>query len=315
MYRHNGKRIRSKAEVERINALAIPPAWSDVAIARSPRAKVLAKGIDGAGREQAIYNPAYRRRQEQAKYARMEEFAEVLPRLRRRVDRDLRRRGLPQDRVIACVIRLMDVQYFRVGNSRYAKEHRSFGITTLQHDHVNATTAGVDFDFIGKSGKRHRVKARDRRAARVISQLLDVPGSDVFQFFDDGGKIRKVRSHHINEYLRRHSGGASFTAKDFRTWGGSLLTATGLFALDDDAWQTSQSREAALRDVIKEVAAQLGNTPAVTRSSYIAPQILTIVERRDDFEAVRKRRKKMRDHKFFSVDEQCVVEILSLGSA
>ena len=311
-YSVRGRAIRSATEIERIEALAIPPAWTDVRISRSPRAKVLARGVDAAGREQAIYNPSFRRRMEHEKYERMVGFGCALPKLRKRVDRDLRRRGLPRDRVIACIIRLIDLRYFRVGNSRYAMEYHSYGITTLRESHVSASSSGVDFDFIGKSGKRQQLKVRDARIARVVSQLLEMPGPEVFRFFDDDGVIRNVRSRHVNAYVKRHAGGDSFSAKDFRTWGGSLLACAGLFAMEEADWETSASRSAALRGIVKDVAEKLGNTPEVTRSSYIDPRLLAMTERRDDFERIRSRRSKMRDRKFFSVEEQCLLEILRL---
>ena len=312
VYAKNGRPIRSKREIQRIEDLTIPPAWTEVRISRSPRAKILAHGIDAAGREQAIYNPSFRRRMEHEKYERMVEFGRALPKLRKRVDRDLRRRGLPRDRIIACIIRLIDLRYFRVGNSRYAEQHHSHGVTTLRESHVRASSSGVDFDFIGKSGKRQRFKVRDARIARVVSQLLETPGSEVFRFFDDDGVIRNVRSRHVNSYVKRHTSGGTFSAKDFRTWGGSLLVCTGLFAMDEGDWETPTSRAAALRGIVRDVAEKLGNTPAVTRGSYIDPRLLAMIDRRDEFEKIRARRSRMRDRKFFSVEEQCLLEILQL---
>lgn len=309
-----GRRIRAKSEIERIEALAIPPAWTEVRISRSPRAKVLARGIDAAGREQFIYHPAFRRRREREKYERMAAFARALPRLRARVDRDLGRRGLARDRVIACVVRLIDLQYFRVGNERYAEAHRSYGVTTLQGEHVRASSTGVEFDFVGKSGKRQRVRARDARIARVVSQLLELPGDEVFRFFDEDGVIRDIRSRHVNAYVKRHAGEA-FSAKDFRTWGGTLLASAGLFALEEDDWASPASRSAAVRRIVKSVAARLGNTPEIAKGSYIDPRILAMIERREEFERVRSRRSRMRDRRFFGVEEQCLVALLELPAA
>lgn len=236
-----------------------------------------------------------------------------IPKLRARVDRDLRRRGMPRDRVVACVIRLMDSQYFRVGSPQYAEEHGSYGITTLREDHVHLTDSSVDFDFIGKSGKRHRIKARDRRAARVMKHLLEMEGPEVFRFFDDGGAVRRVNARHINAYVRRHAGG-DFSAKDFRTWGGTLLASTHIFAAEESSRETVKTREAAIREVVKEVAGRLGNTPAVTKSSYIAPQLLSVVEREADFISLRELRQTLKDREFFTIEEQCVVEVLRLDS-
>ncbi|MBO1902423.1 DNA topoisomerase IB [Leucobacter weissii] len=310
VYLRRGRRIRSRREIERIEALVIPPAWEEVRIAHSPRAKVLAIGVDQAGRRQSIYHPSFRRRREREKYARLTEFADALPKLRARVDRDLRRRGLPKDRVVACVIRLIDLHYFRVGNHRYAELHQSYGVTTLTEEHVEASAGGLRFDFTGKSGKRQRVRARDARAARVVSQLLEIPGPEVFRFFDEDGVLRRVRSRDVNAYVRRHTGGGAFTAKDFRTWGGTLIACAELFASDAESWASPESRAAATRAIVQRVAERLGNTPAVAKGSYIAPRLLELCEDPEAIEAARRERSRLRERTHFSVDEQSLVRIL-----
>ncbi|WP_087129634.1 DNA topoisomerase IB [Microbacterium esteraromaticum] len=313
IYRLGGRKITKRSEIERIEALVIPPAWVDVEIARSASAKVLARGTDAAGRTQSIYHPAYRRRQERRKYDRMLRFARALPRLRNRVDRDLRRKRLNRDRVTACVIRLIDLQLFRVGNSAYAKQHRSYGVTTLRAEHLTATSSIVEFDFTGKSGKRQQRRVSDARVARLIAQLLELPGSDVFRFFDEDGVVRDVRSHHVNAYVKRFMG-EEFTAKDFRTWGGTVLVATAL--LGSELSDASSERESAsvLREAVKAAADRLGNTPAVTRSAYVDPRVLAAAEHPDVLERVRRTRVRPRDGQ--TAAEQRTVRLLTtMGAA
>ncbi len=309
VYRLNGRRITRQREIERIDALAIPPAWTDVEIARSPSAKVLARGVDAAGRTQAIYHPSFRRRRDREKFDRVLRFAERLPRLRARVDRDLRRRTLGRDRVVACVIRLIDQEFFRVGNPEYARRYRSYGVTTLRQKHVRASAAAVTFDFIGKSGKRHLRRVRDPRVARIIARLAEMPGQDIFRFFDEDGIVRNVESRHVNDYVKRHAG-EEFTAKDFRTWGGTLLAASALLALDPEELSTPSRSAAAMRRIVREVAERLGNTPAVTKSSYIDPRVFDAAEDRERLERVRSARARMRPRRYFSVEEQSALALL-----
>ena len=306
-YRLSGRRITKRSEIERIEALAIPPAWIDVEIARSPSAKVLARGIDAAGRTQTIYHPAFRRRQDRRKFDRMVRFAEHLPRIRARVDRDLRRRKLTRERVAACVIHLIDEQLFRVGNTRYADEHGSFGITTLREEHIDLTSTSVEFDFKGKSGQPHRRRVRDPRAARLLSHLIQLPGSEVFRFFDEDESLHHLRSRQVNHYVKRHMG-EEFSAKDFRTWGGTVAVVAELFASDPETLQSPKARERLLRDAVKTAAEALGNTPAVTRSSYIDPRVLKAVERPRQLE--RLRRRQLRARRYLSVDEQRTLALL-----
>lgn len=276
VYRLRGKRTTKRAEIERLNALAIPPAWTDVEISRSRQAKVLARGTDAAGRTQAIYHPSFRARQERKKFERMIWFGRRLPRLRTRADRDLRRRRLSRDRVVACVIRLIDLQLFRVGNSRYAKRHRSYGVTTLRESHLAVDASDVEFDFAGKSGKRHRRRVRDACIARLVAQLMELPGPEVFRFFDEDEVVHRVRSRHVNAYVKKHMG-EEFTAKDFRTWGGSVLVATALLQLEPADLRSERARAAASRETVAIASERLGNTAAVTRSSYVDPRVLEAV--------------------------------------
>ncbi|QAB18127.1 DNA topoisomerase IB [Leucobacter muris] len=310
VYRLNGRRITKRAEIERLDALVVPPAWTGVEIARSPRAKVQARGLDAAGRTQTIYHPAFRRRQDRRKFARLERFGAALPRLRAAVDRDLRRRRLSRDRVTACAVRLIDQQLFRVGSSRYAAQHRSYGVTTLRARHLNASSTSVEYDFVGKSGQRQRGRVRDARVARLVARLEELPGPEVFRFFDEDGVVRRLRSRHVNAYVKRHMG-EEFTAKDFRTWGGTVIVATALLELSEEQLASEKARTAALRAGVREAAERLGNTPAVTRSSYVDPRVMDAAERPETIERARRSRARMRQRPFLDDDEQGALALLA----
>lgn len=300
------RRITAKKEIARINALAIPPAWTDVEISPSASAKILARGLDDAGRRQAIYSPAHTRRQEKKKFARILRFAERLPALRRQVDRDLRRRRLSEEKVVACVIRLMDQQFFRVGNARYARKHKHYGLTTLRRKHVTVGSSRVTFDFIGKSGKRQYREVRDPQIARIVADLEQLPGHELFRFLDDDGELHDVDSRRVNAYIKRHMG-EEFSAKDFRTWGGTLLATSALLAADQP---DSTDSAALVRDVIGQVADRLGNTPAVTKASYIDPRVFTALEDGTTIPRLRTAMARMRPRTYLTVEEQCVQKVL-----
>ena len=306
VYRDGRRRITSARELSRIESLAVPPAWTDVAIARSSSAKVLAKGIDDAGRTQTIYSPAYRRRQEKEKFARILLFAERLPRLRAQLERDLRRRRLSQTKVAACVVKLIDQEFFRVGNVEYARRHGHYGVTTLRRKHTDVSGTKVTFDYIGKSGKRHVRTVRDPQLVRIVAQLEEVPGHEIFRFFDEDGILHDLDSKHVNAYVKRHMG-ESFSAKDFRTWGGTLLATSALLALEAD----DDTEEAAIvKDVVSQVAERLGNTPAVTKDSYIDPRVFRAFEDGATIPRVRRAMSRMRPRKHLTVEEQCVLKVL-----
>lgn len=325
VYRLNGRKIRSAREIDRLNALAVPPAWTNVEIARSPRARLLARGTDAAGRVQAIYHPSFRRKQDRAKFDRVLRFAGVLPGLRDQIDRDLRRRSLSRDRVVACVLKIVDEEYFRIGNPEYARQHRSYGVTTLRRSHVRAGSSSVVFDFVGKSGKRHTRKVADPRIARLITRLAELPGPEIFRYLEDDegssgssgssdaagrGTVRSVESRQVNAYVKRHAG-EEFSVKDFRTWGGTLLAASALVTTDPAELETAASRAAVQRRIVREVAERLGNTPAVTRGSYIDPRVFAAADDPEALERVRRARRRMRPRRHFSVDEQTAVVLLS----
>lgn len=267
----DGTAIRDADTLARIRALAIPPAWTDVWICPDPRGHLQATGRDARGRKQHRYHPAYREHRESAKFDRMITFAGLLPRIRERVDEDLARRGLGREKVLAAVVRLLELTLIRVGNEEYARLNRSFGLTTLRDRHARIDGTSVRFAFTGKSGRRHEVTLRDRRLARVVARCQDLPGQDLFQYVDDEGAIVDIRSDDVNAYLREIAD-ADVTAKDFRTWAGTVLAYRALRAL-----QPSETDREARRNVveaIRQTAESLGNTPAVARRSYVHPAVL-----------------------------------------
>ncbi|HET7725694.1 MAG TPA: hypothetical protein VFK54_00065 [Candidatus Limnocylindrales bacterium] len=264
----DGSVIRDRATLRRIRALAIPPAWTDVWICPDPAGHLQATGRDARGRKQHRYHARFREAREAAKFSRLLEFARALPQIRERVDADLSKPGLPREKVLAAVVRLLELSLIRVGNEEYARLNRSFGLTTLRDRHARIEGTQVRFRFTGKSGRRHEVTLRDRRLARVVARCQDLPGQDLFQYVDDDGVVRDVRSEDVNAYLREIS--PDVTAKDFRTWAGTVLAYRALRALQPD---TGTSRKAVV-EAMKATADRLGNTPAVTRSSYVHPAVV-----------------------------------------
>src|SRR3954467_9114558 len=267
----DGTTIRNQAELKRIRALAVPPAWTDVWICRDGRGHLQATGRDAKGRKQYRYHASWHTCRGETKFDRMSAFAAALPGIRARTEADLSRPGLPRDKVLAAVVQLLEKSLIRVGNEEYARQNHSFGLTTLQDKHVNVRGATVRFEFRGKSGVRHAVDVNDRRLARIVKQCRDLPGQDLFQYIDDDGKRCDVTSGDVNAYLREITG-QDFTAKDFRTWSGTVLAATAL-----REFEKVDSKAQAKKNVLKAieaVAGLLGNTRAVCRKSYIHPAII-----------------------------------------
>jgi DNA topoisomerase-1 len=266
----DGRRIRDREELGRIRALAVPPAWEDVWICPDPLGHLQATGRDARGRKQYRYHTRYRERRESAKYERLVAFARALPAIRRRVDRDLARPGLPREKVLAAVVRLLELTLIRVGNDEYARLNRSFGLTTLRDRHASVRGASVRFRFRGKSGRVHEVGLRDRRLATVVSRCRDLPGQELFQYVGDDGEPVDIASDDVNEYLRAIA--PDLTAKDFRTWAGTVLAYRALQALDEPATDGEARRNVVA--AIRETADQLGNTSAVCRRSYVHPVVV-----------------------------------------
>ena len=267
----DGETIRDKETLARIRSLAIPPAWTDVWICRWANGHIQATGRDARGRKQHRYHARWHEARDESKFARMIEFAGALDRIRERTEADLARPGLAREKVLATVVRLLELTLIRVGNDEYARLNKSFGLTTLRDRHAAIEGTKVRFRFSGKSGRTHEVGLRDRRLASVIRRCQELPGQELFQYVDDDGTVRDVSSDDVNAYLREISGG-DFTAKDFRTWAGTVLAYRALRAL-----QPAGSATAARRNVVqamRETAGRLGNTPAVTRKSYVHPAVL-----------------------------------------
>lgn len=270
----NGKILRDAATLARIKALAIPPAWTKVWICDNAEGHLQVTGRDVKGRKQYRYHAQWSRVRDETKYERAALFGETLPAIRKRVNHDLDLHQLSRERVLATLVRLLELTFIRVGNSEYAKSNKSFGLTTLQDRHVQIAGANVIFKFRGKSGKSHEVHLTDRKLAQLIKRCRDVSGQNLFQYLDDAGARHSVRSTDVNEYLRSVSDN-DFTAKDFRTWAGTLLAASAL--LEHHKADEKFTKAAMLR-AVEAVAQQLGNTPAVCRKCYVHPAILKAFE-------------------------------------
>ncbi len=258
--------------LQRIRSLVIPPAWSDVWICPLPDGHLQATGRDARGRKQYRYHPRWKAVRDENKYAKMVVFGEKLPLVRRRVQRDLERL-MPNSRekVLAAVVKLLELTCMRIGNEEYARMNRSFGLTTLRDHHVNVAGAQLEFRFRGKSGKEHSVRVIDLKLARIVKRCRDLPGYELFQYIDEKGERHAIDSADVNQYLREICG-EEFTAKDFRTWAGTVWAVTGLRHCGPAATSTQRKRN--LVAVIKEVSDQLGNTPTVSRKCYIHPSVL-----------------------------------------
>jgi DNA topoisomerase-1 len=262
-----GRRVKQPQALQRIKSLAIPPAWTDVWICADADGHLQATGRDARGRKQYRYHPRWRELRDAHKFDRMLEFADVLPAIRRRVKSDLARPGLPREKVLAALVQLLDSTCLRIGNERYAEENDSFGLTTLRNRHVRVAGTRVEFQFRGKSGKFHRAEVDDARLARIIRRCRDLPGQCLFEYLGEDGEVQGVGSSDVNEYLKEISG-AEVTAKDFRTWAGTVFVAAQL------ARRTDKIGPSHMVAAVREAALRLGNTPAICRKSYVHPRVL-----------------------------------------
>ena len=263
--------IRDPDDLARIKSLAIPPAWTEVWICSRADGHLQATGRDARGRKQYRYHPRWRTVRDESKYDRMMAFAGALPAIRKRTDADLARPGLPREKVLAAVVRLLETTLIRVGNEAYARSNKSFGLTTMRDRHVRVGKKDVRFEFRGKSGVKHEIDLADPRLARIVGRCRDLPGQELFQYLDEGGHPRAIDSAEVNAYLQE-AAGREFTAKDFRTWAGTVLASLALRefeAFDSDA----QAKKNVLR-AIEHVAERLGNTPSVCRKCYIHPEVI-----------------------------------------
>ena len=266
-----GKTIRKPKVIQRIRSLVIPPAWTNVWICPSSFGHLQAVGRDARGRKQYRYHAQYRQHRDQTKFEHMIAFGQALPRIRRRINRDLRRPGLPKQKVLAAIVRLLDRTAIRVGNVEYVRANHSFGLTTLRSRHVQITRSRLSFHFRGKSGQEHDIQLDDPRLARIVKQCNDLPGHDLFMYLNEEGKPAKISSEDVNQYIRDIAS-QDFTAKDFRTWAGSSLALLELQTLGPAG--TASAAKSNLVAAIKTVAQRLGNRPAACRKYYVHPAVL-----------------------------------------
>jgi DNA topoisomerase-1 len=295
-----GKRITDRDEIDRLNAIALPPAYTNAWFCPNDCGHLLATGIDARGRKQYRYHPEFRARQEAEKFDRTAEFGRLLPQVRRRVAKDLARRSLTRERVVASVVRLLDLGAIRVGNESYAKSNKSFGATTLRRRHATVAGDRLKLRFKAKSGQLREATISDARLASLVRRMQDLPGQHLFQYVNGDGEPHPVGSHDVNDYLCETMG-EHFTAKNFRTWHASVL-ALRLLA--------EAERPLTLKELTSEVGAHLGNTPAMARKSYIHPAVIALVERQQKWRA---RLKLPRDGKWLSRYERALLRLLEKG--
>ena len=296
-YDPDGKRITDRDEIDRLNRIALPPAYTDAWFCPKDCGHLLATGIDARGRKQYRYNPEFRTRQEAEKFDRTAEFGRLLPKARKRVAKDLSRRTLSRERVVASVVRLLDLGAIRVGNESYAKSNKSFGATTLRRRHAKVSGGKLKLRFKAKSGQLREATIGDARLATLVRKMQDLPGQHLFQYINGDGNAHPVGSHDVNEYLGEAMG-EHFTAKNFRTWHASVL-ALKLLA--------EAERPLTLKELTAEVGAHLGNTPAMARKSYIHPAVIALVDRQQKWRA---RLKLPRDGKWLDRYERALIRLL-----
>lgn len=269
----NGERVTDEKTLERIKALIIPPAWTDVWICKSAKGHLQATGRDDKGRKQYIYHPEWRQARSLTKFGRMIAFGKHLPQLRERIQADISSHKLNRRKVTAVVLSIMDNALIRIGNRAYAKENKSYGLTTLRDKHVKIEGSKIKFSFKGKKGVEHEIDLKDRRLARLVKKCKDIPGYDLFQYFDEDGERHTLESGDVNEYLREATE-EDFTAKDFRTWGGTVRMVECLEKVLDE--EPDLNKDRTIRQAVKEVAKGLGNTPSVCSKYYIHPEVINL---------------------------------------
>jgi DNA topoisomerase I len=302
-----GKLIEDESRLLRIGRLAIPPAYHEVWICPSPNGHIQATGRDDRGRKQYRYHERWRSVRDENKYDRILSFAAALPKIRRQVQADLKLPGLKREKVLAAVVQLLERTFIRVGNEEYARHNKSFGLTTMKDHHVKVRGEKLRFRFRGKGGKEHEVDFTDRRVAKIVRKLQDLPGQDLFQYCDDEGKVCNVTSQDVNDYLRQITG-EDFTAKDFRTWAGTVLTAVALNAQENFA--TVKEAKSNLKNAISAVAKLLRNTPAICRKCYVHPAIVESYLSGDLIEGLQTKLDETEEIPDFSDDERAVLNFL-----
>lgn len=305
-----GRRVTDEAALERIKSLAVPPAWREVRVSPSPRSSLQAIGVDACGRVQRIYHPTFIARQARRKYEKIERFGEALPRLRKRTNEDIAREGLDKERVLAVVVRLINDLYFRVGSEESVKKYRTYGVTTLRNRHLEIKRGGrLVFSFTGKHHIKHRRLLVDEELAALVRDIKALGGVHLFQYLDDEGRRRPITPRDVNEYIKAATG-TEFSAKDFRTWGGTLLAATEL--AEAGCCEDEKLLKSNVVKAVTCVAERLGNTPAVCRSSYIHPSVLACYAAGISLEEFRPRtqRRINRQQADYDVEELALLKLL-----
>ena len=313
----SGKPIRDRDILRRIRSLALPPAWEQVWICPAANGHLQATGVDAKGRRQYRYHPQYRLIRNHTKFNRMLDFAKALPSIRSQVERDLAKPGLSREKVVATVVALLERTLIRVGNEEYVKENSSFGLTTLRDRHVRIDGSTLRFHFRGKSAQMHEITLEDKRLARIVRDCRDLPGYELFQYQDDFGEIHSVDSADVNGYLREITGD-DFTAKDFRTWAGTVQTALTLAATGPFETQAEAKRN--IVQAIKDTAARLGNRPATCRNYYVHPAVLESYADKTLFEFVKEPESESEAQyspgaRELHPEEKCVVDLIRVKSA
>lgn len=268
-----GKTVTDAAVKTYIKSLVIPPAWKDVEISEKKSSKILVTGRDELGRKQYIYNPKFRQKQEQKKFDRIIEFAEQLERMRRVTGQHMRKRKPTREKVLATMVRLLETAFFRPGSDAYTKQNKSYGLTTMRSKHLEINGDELIFTYRGKSGKDQEKHITDAKLAKIVKEIDEMPGYEIFKFIDKSGNIQDVKSEHLNQYIREVMG-EEFSAKDFRTWSGTMIAAIALDELDVEEEKDQKTMDKNIRNAVIQVSEKLGNTPAVARSSYIDPRVI-----------------------------------------
>lgn len=269
----NGKTVTDTAVKTYLKSLVIPPAWKEVEISEKKNSKILVTGRDEQGRKQYIYNPKFRQKQEQKKFDRIIEFAEQLERMRRVTGQHMRKRKPTREKVLATMVRLLESAFFRPGSDFYTKQNKSYGLTTMRSKHLEINGDELIFTYRGKSGKDQEKHITDAKVAKIVKEIDEMPGYEIFKFIDENGIIQDVKSEHLNQYIREVMG-EEFSAKDFRTWSGTMIAAIALDELDVEEEKDQKTMDKNIRNAVIQVSEKLGNTPAVARSSYIDPRVI-----------------------------------------
>ncbi|WP_181305365.1 DNA topoisomerase IB [Rufibacter sp. XAAS-G3-1] len=303
-----GEPVTDEKVLERLQKLVIPPAWTNVWICPMANGHIQATGRDDKGRKQYIYHPQWKQVRSLNKFGRMIAFGNALPAIRKQVEKDLRLKKLEKRKILAIVVELLDNSFIRIGNKAYAKSNKSYGLTTLRDRHVKVEGDHLKLDFVGKKGIKHEISIKDRRLARLVKQCQDIPGYDLFQYYDDEGNRQPIESGDVNEYLRSLCP-EEFTAKDFRTWGGTVLMVESLeHILGEDP---AISKEKAVKEAAKLVAQELGNTPSVCNKYYIHPEVVSLFQQEKLIDYLRKHdAKKRKENPYLSRTEEFVIKML-----